>query len=830
MKKVLSLVLVIAMVLSSMSFAFASTFTDIADIDYEEAIETLEALGVITGYEDGTYRPEKTVTRAEMAKLMVELLGYGSLVSGSKSNFSDTQGHWADQWIALAAGRGIVIGTGDGKFNPDGIVTYDQVLTMLVRGLGYTDNCNELKNMTWPTNFKVKAAELNITKNVDMSSNNADRGGVAQAMFNSLDQQLVKVNSDGDVVREYKTVGDDDKVPVRLVSRVAAPKTIVVDFKHIDADSKDYAGNKVDLTPYLFQTVEVYFNRNNDKEAVYVGDVESVTYKDTVESAEFDNKSLDKLEVGDYTFDNFAGLGSNVSFNGVQAKIGDFETEDDLKDAKVTVVFDDKTVSRVSDDAKIVGLIVEKANAFVQIEEEYVDGATELDEIYLPVKNKKVDEKNLIVTGDVTELSDIKANDIVSVYAPFGKDATAKATDSLKLVVTRKVIEGKVTGLASEAYYVDKTKYEVNDYLNIDELEVGDEGTFYLDDSGKIIAFTGESEGSKTYAVVDEIYSGRFEVIDGKARIITAPRVKLATSADEKVTYEFDVEMEKVQDKWVVKGKLSGAFEVTQPTATTLNEGKVTYKVDADNKLVSYSLDSKDKTISAIETAGRLIENIKTDSKSFILANNVAIFDKDGNVISESKLGSEVEKGYAVYKNGKIVALYASEIDNEGTAYYAYVTSVYKDTDNDGDTVQRINAYTQGKKNETLLTDKKDTMPREKSAAKGLYVLEFNDEEVVTKVIDDDIAFNKANAVTASAVNSSTGKITIGEDDSAINVYYEQGAATIIKIDADGDVELVSKLSSIKADSTKFIAFNKDFENATTLSNGDTVSFIIIFE
>ncbi|MDY6555377.1 S-layer homology domain-containing protein, partial [Clostridioides difficile] len=179
-----------------------------------------------------------------MAKLMVELLGYGDLVSGSKSNFTDTQGHWADQWIALAAGRGIVIGTGDGKFNPEGIVTYDQVLTMLVRGLGYTDASNELKNMTWPTNFKVKAAELNITKNVNMGSTQADRGGVAQAMFNALDQQLVKVNSDGDIVKEFTTEGSRTDIPVNLITRIAIPNyNFVVGFEHINPDSKDYAGD-----------------------------------------------------------------------------------------------------------------------------------------------------------------------------------------------------------------------------------------------------------------------------------------------------------------------------------------------------------------------------------------------------------------------------------------------------------------------------------------------------------------------------------------------------------------------------------------------------------
>lgn len=823
MKKVLSLVLVIAMVLSSMSFAFAAKFDDVTN-DYEEAVDTLAALGVITGYEDGTFRPEKTVTRAEMAKLMVELLGYGDLVAGSKSNFTDTQGHWADQWIALAAGRGIVIGTGDGKFNPDGIVTYDQVLTMLVRGLGYTDSSNELKSMPWPTNFKVKAAELNITKNVDMKSTGADRGGVAQAMFNSLEQQLVKINSDGDIVREYTSVGKDDKIPVLLISRIATPNyDFTVGFQHIDSEDKNYAGDKVDLTKYLFQSVEAYFNKNKDKEVVYVGKVNSITYSDEYEDETFTNNKLVKLEVGDYNFDVSGAL---VSYNNAEAKLGDFKAKD-LEDSKITVVLkDDET--RIKDDAKVAGILVEKASTFVQIEEEYKADATSIDEIYLPVKSKKVDAKNLIVKGDVTELADIKKDDIVAAYAPFdNEEPTVEAPDKLMLVVSRKTVDGKITGTAKDAYYVDRTKYEINDALNIDVLEVGDAGTFYLDDNGKIIAFKGESEGDKTYAVVEEMISGRYELntAGDKATVTRAPKVKLNTSSNETITYSFDLELKKVGTTWVVDdAKLAGLFDVAQSGAGDRVIGILPAK-DLTDKLVSYSIDSKSKDISAIEEAGRAID-MKTDSKSFVLASNAVIFDADGDVISESKLGSEV-KGYAVYKNGKIVALFAKNTADKETYYYAYINSVYQDTDNSGDKVQRVNAYIQGSKNEKLFTAKKDTLSFNNSTDKGLYVLGLNDEDVV-QGSKGAVSFNKANATTASAINTSTGKIELASG----AVYFDQNAGTIIRIKTDGTIESVGKISAIKANETKILTFNAitGYTGSTPTYSLDTVNFIIIVD
>ena len=790
MKKVLSLVLVIAMVLSSMSFAFAAKFEDIADIDYEEAINTLSALGVITGYEDGTFRPEKTVTRAEMAKLMVELLGYGDLVTGSKSNFTDTQGHWADQWIALAAGRGIVIGTGDGKFNPEGIVTYDQVLTMLVRGLGYTDASNELKNMTWPTNFKVKAAELNITKNVNMTSNNADRGGVAQAMFNALDQQLVKVNSDGDIVKEFTSKGSRTDIPVNLITRIAKPEyDFVVGFEHINPDDKNYAGDKVDLTQYLFQSVEAYFNKNNDDEVVYVGKVNSLTYSDEFESATFDkNGKLDELEVGDYTFDV---VGSLVSYNNDELGLSKIESEDDLDGAKITVVLD-KDETRVKDGAVISGIIVEKASAYVQIEEEYKADATEIDEIYLPVKSSKVDSKNLIVKGDATELADIEIDDIVAAYAPFGDDPTTDTPDKLTLVVSRNTVEGEVTGTAaSGAYYIDKVKYETNDALGIETLEVGDEGVFYLDDAGKIIAFGDGSIGSKTYAVVYDIIEGEYKVTPRGVTVVSAPKIKLSTAANEKITYVLDVELEKVNETTAkVVGDLDKVLVASAgQTIKFIDSDKFgeTYLFDKDSSgkvignLVSYTLNKSDE-VAKLEVAGRKID-MKTNNASFVLASNAIIFNKDGKVIDEDDLGTKVT-GIAAYQNGKIVALLARNVEDNTNDYYAYVSAAYKDQDASKNEIQRLTAFVKGAKTTTLLTDDKDMV------SKGFHKLSINDNGIVVKV--------------TSAGAFISGKVTdIDSRNERIEIDnnwkdYDSGSATIIEFDEDGTASVISKLSGIK--------------------------------
>ena len=98
MKKGLSLVLVLAMVLGCFSFVSAASYSDVAGTSYEEAVARLSLLEILTGYKDGTFKPEDQITRAEFAAVAVRAKGLEATAQASKglpTGFSDVPGtHW----------------------------------------------------------------------------------------------------------------------------------------------------------------------------------------------------------------------------------------------------------------------------------------------------------------------------------------------------------------------------------------------------------------------------------------------------------------------------------------------------------------------------------------------------------------------------------------------------------------------------------------------------------------------------------------------------------------------------------------------------------------
>lgn len=115
----------------------AATFPDTAGHWAEDWIEALKSTGITGGFPDGTYRPETSVTRAQMAVFLLKAIHGSSYTPPDvPPTFSDTAGHWAEDWIEALRAAGITGGFPDGTYRPEEAVTRGQMAVFLVKAFG----------------------------------------------------------------------------------------------------------------------------------------------------------------------------------------------------------------------------------------------------------------------------------------------------------------------------------------------------------------------------------------------------------------------------------------------------------------------------------------------------------------------------------------------------------------------------------------------------------------------------------------------------------------------------------------------------------------------
>ena len=96
-----------------------------------QSVSELVASGTINGFEDGTFRPDATVSRAEFVKMAAAAFG---LQSDTQAEFKDVEnGHWCERYISAAVSSGAVNGTGDGMFSPDAYITREDAAVIIYR-------------------------------------------------------------------------------------------------------------------------------------------------------------------------------------------------------------------------------------------------------------------------------------------------------------------------------------------------------------------------------------------------------------------------------------------------------------------------------------------------------------------------------------------------------------------------------------------------------------------------------------------------------------------------------------------------------------------------
>lgn len=205
MKKILLFVLTLSIVFSNVT-CFA--FDDISDTDISDAVDVLSKYSIINGYDDGTFRPNENITRAEFTKIMIYTGNLYCLCEDSA--FSDIKEHWAEEYINMACFLGMVNGTTSTTFSPDDKITYEQAAKIIVCSLGYDEEAQ--KNGGYPVGYMTVAENLGIFDNISIeSSSPATRGKIAMMINQSLDIERKVKDNNGETIyiATFRSIQED---------------------------------------------------------------------------------------------------------------------------------------------------------------------------------------------------------------------------------------------------------------------------------------------------------------------------------------------------------------------------------------------------------------------------------------------------------------------------------------------------------------------------------------------------------------------------------------------------------------------------------------------
>ncbi len=541
--RVLALVIVLAMMMSTVAFA---SFTDVAaDDDYAEAIETLAALGIIKGYEDGTFGADKAITRAEAVAIVNRIQNLSLAASGAAgaSLYTDVAAdHWALGDINLATQMGVISGDGNGLFRPEDQVSYQEMVKMLTTALGYGPAVAE--NGGWPTGYLVVAQNKGVLADtVNGGATAANRGVVAQLTFNALTAPIMEQTGYGDD-KEYHFIDHNDgytytktlldqkldiyKVAVAAVANdslaisgtVAEPGYVKVNLladAYFDVNiPTDLAGNFTwlkadsDLGDQLAYQAIAYVKKNAEKKyEVLYSTVDAIANKTlTVPADEIvsisagvitteDEDGVKERYYIDPNADNYDSLGyvnkTTVIRNNAFSEDGDTLTVADFTYDGVNVLDNDVTFLYNDNDDDIIDYVFIKQYATDVVSEVSHNGKTIVGKQALlnldTTANKKL-VYTLTLDGEEVTPADLQEGDVFSYIESNSRNA-------YEIIATRSSVEGTI-----DAYSPSKLEWTINGEVYEESQSAvangmntklqttpGVAGVFYLDGFGKIAYF-----------------------------------------------------------------------------------------------------------------------------------------------------------------------------------------------------------------------------------------------------------------------------------------------------------------------------------------------------
>ena len=496
-KKVLALVLTLALALS---VAAGAAFTDQKQIKNTEAVDMCVALNIVSGYPDGSFKPEGNITRAEFCKMICILLNGGkepTLGTSTTPIFNDVRtsanSSWAEKYIEACSVQGIVSGIGGGKFNPNGNVTGSEAAKMLLVALGFNSDIAKFTGAAWEVNVNVKATERGFYEDLQGidTSKPLTRDNAAQMVWNALNAYEVEykttlVTENGQLVSKVdvqdRVVGStndkitllEDKYESQTYTGVmtkldwnSSDKEYVYTIGYNTTDDDENVTKKApefqsaqDFTELFGRNVKVVYTENKktnditvlgivpkDSQVLATGIVDDVEYSDTKEIKVDGTKYKTDDAVMGTTGANATAPLQALAFNGTAINLFYKDSSDNDKIKLNTTLQPFYTVSVIDNDN---------------------DGKADLV-VYLPVYAAKVTSvgtKQITVaylgTGAGQDTFKFEDEDIYSGVAKDDYAVVTKAVntyDGTNIVKKMDSVAGKVTGLRDGKVQIDNKWY-----------------------------------------------------------------------------------------------------------------------------------------------------------------------------------------------------------------------------------------------------------------------------------------------------------------------------------------------------------------------------------
>lgn len=813
LKKVIALVAVFAMLVSTV--AFATTFSDVKDDDnYAEAIEMLSNLGILTGDDqdgDGVmdFRPNDTITRAEVAAIVCRVQNLNNLAQ-TGTQFTDvTSSHWASGYVAQAAGKGIINGNGDGTFAPEANVKFQDVVKMFVRTIGYEPYVNA--NGGYPAGDLAAANRYGVLDGVIKSGNEAEatRGQVAQIAFNALDTPLM----------DRKTYGADEEWVIyngRNGNEFQSLLTQYLSVKKIDGtvegtqvtglksanpiDTNDnaeitfaYEGMDEDYSDYKLYDVKdvkkVYEADSNASQ--YLGYAVNAYVKETGKSGEYDIISIapsNRNKVASFTLDQFASA--------TDKKIEYYKNDNDNNTTSLTLSSD-----ILSSEAKNTGIIYNGVA--------YNGTETTVESILAKLQVTK----DTVYSGKVTLIDNDTTNGYDVISVEVGAPAVVDEVKNSGKVAFKEVPKNSI-GKKIELTF-DKDENDTIIKLTKDGKKID-----YTDlKEWDVLSILFNSDSTKYYDV---------RVVDGNKVDGAISSRKASTTSADGFEYtiagnSYDVAANCYDAKAKNKGwtvGTAGMFYVdeygkivafdkngsTTMSSTSGNYAYVLYAVatedDFQNKTVRVQVLDKDGKVYTADIASKVrLENYGSEDKTYDV--------KDVSEDLAKKMMNQLIT-YEANSSGEIKTVTFPTIKGDDSSFDLAASGDKAIYDEEDRTIKGIGSFDVNDdtvvffvKADKDLTGLGDTNKASKSASKVGTVASIADGTYKMAVYDEDngiagaiVLFNTTGGISASsniAVIDSVGEATVDSNDVLLVKYFMNGEVKESYTDEDLDSSIITK-------------------------------------